>query len=207
MLSRFFKKLPHHPQHKNGQETETCCGLDPRVILHYGIPSTSSRIAYDPFQRLLAICTLDGRIKVIGGDYIEGLLIAPKPLPFKHLEFLENKGFLVSISNENDVQVWDLEHRYIISTLQWQCNITAFSVIQGTTYMYLGDEYGSVSVLTYDAEDKKLFQNSYQIRAQSVSESTGASLIERRSVVGVLSQPCSHGNRQDKHHLEFLYLS
>lgn len=28
----------------------------------------------------------DGRIKVIGGDNIEGLLISPKLLPFKYLE-------------------------------------------------------------------------------------------------------------------------
>lgn len=28
----------------------------------------------------------DGRIKIIGGDNIEGLLISPKKLPFKNLE-------------------------------------------------------------------------------------------------------------------------
>lgn len=28
----------------------------------------------------------DGRIKIIGGDNIEGLLISPKKLPYKHLE-------------------------------------------------------------------------------------------------------------------------
>ncbi|GAB2210661.1 hypothetical protein Droror1_Dr00015939 [Drosera rotundifolia] len=189
MFSKIFNKQ------KADQDTDTSVTLDTQVILHYGVPSTSSRIAYDPFQHLLAVCTLDGRIKVIGGDNIEGLLIAPKQLPFKHLEFLENQGFLISVSNENDVQVWDLEHRYIVSTLQWHCNITAFLVIQGTSYMYLGDEYGCVSVLMYDVEDKKLLQNVYQISAQSVSEATGISMLEHCSVVGVLSQPFSQGNR------------
>lgn len=33
-------------------------------------------------------------------------------------------------------QVWDLEHRQIASTLQWESNITSFSVIYGTPYMY-----------------------------------------------------------------------
>lgn len=28
----------------------------------------------------------DGRIKVIGGDNIEGLLISPNPLPYKYLQ-------------------------------------------------------------------------------------------------------------------------
>ncbi|KAL0359167.1 UNVERIFIED_CONTAM: hypothetical protein Sangu_0766100 [Sesamum angustifolium] len=58
----------------------------PRVAVHYGIPSTALILAFDPIQRLLAIGTLDGRIKVVGGDNIEGLLISPKALPFKNLE-------------------------------------------------------------------------------------------------------------------------
>ncbi|XP_024024143.1 syntaxin-binding protein 5-like [Morus notabilis] len=73
--------------------------LDLRIAVHYGIPSTSSILAFDPIQRLLAIGTLDGRIKVIGGDGI-GLLISPKQLPFKYIE-----GYLVSILNDNDIQM------------------------------------------------------------------------------------------------------
>ena len=106
---------------------------------------------------------------------------------FVLLQFLENQGFLASVSNENEVQVlifcgscrliswnimtghkarlfsssiflyvcihsfavlcfnsghafrfwqvWDLERRCITSNLQWESNITAFSVIYGTHYM------------------------------------------------------------------------
>ncbi|KAK3229097.1 hypothetical protein Dsin_000978 [Dipteronia sinensis] len=64
--------------------------LDPRVTVHYGIPSTASVLAFDPIQRLLAVGTLDGRIKVIGGDNIEGLFVSPKQLPFKNLEVCES---------------------------------------------------------------------------------------------------------------------
>jgi len=31
----------------------------------------------------------DGRIKIIGGDNIEGLLISPKKLPYKNLEVIK----------------------------------------------------------------------------------------------------------------------
>ncbi|KAK0583542.1 hypothetical protein LWI29_038019 [Acer saccharum] len=114
------------PSPKEGSLTRN--DLDPRVTVHYGIPSTASVLAFDPVQRLLAVGTLDGRIKVIGGDNIEGLFVSPKQLPFKNLEFLRNQGFLVSVSNENEIQVWDLEHRGINSTFRWESNITAFSV-------------------------------------------------------------------------------
>jgi syntaxin-binding protein 5 len=60
--------------------------LDPHIITHSGIPSTASLLAFDPIQCLLAVGTLDGRIKVIGGDNIEAILASPKQLPFKNLE-------------------------------------------------------------------------------------------------------------------------
>lgn len=36
----------------------TSADLDPRVVLHYGIPSTASILAVDPIQGLLAVGTL-----------------------------------------------------------------------------------------------------------------------------------------------------
>ncbi|KAF9596445.1 hypothetical protein IFM89_011274 [Coptis chinensis] len=177
------------------QQNVTLKDLNPRVEIHYGIPSTASILAFDPFQRLLAIGTLDGRIKVIGGDNIEGLLISPNSLPFKSLEFLHNQGFLVSVSNGNDVEVWDLENRCLTSYLQWECNITAFSVISSTCFMFIGDEYGSMSVLKYDAEEGKLLQLPYHVPSSSISDVTGVSLPSHESIVAVLPQPCTSGNR------------
>ncbi|GLT31484.1 hypothetical protein SLA2020_062170 [Shorea laevis] len=169
--------------------------FDPCITLHYGIPATASILAFDPIQRLLAVGTLEGRIKVIGGDNVEGLLVSPEKLPFKHLEFLQNQGFLASVSNGNEIQVWDLENRRITSNLKWESNITAFSVIHGTSYMYIGDEYGMVFVIKYDAEEGKLIYMSYYVPKDVIAEAAGVSSPNHHSVVGVLPQPCSQGNR------------
>ncbi|KAL8463043.1 hypothetical protein ACS0TY_033889 [Phlomoides rotata] len=176
-------------------ESMATSDLAPVVAVHYGIPSTASILAFDPIQGLLAVGTLDGRIKVIGGGNIEGLLISHKALPFKHLEFLQNQGFLVSVSNENEIQVWDLEKRHISSNIKWESNITAFSVISGTNYMYLGDEYGFLSVLKYDAEEENILQLPYHVPPNLIADGAGIPLPDHQSVVGVLSQPCSGGNR------------
>lgn len=190
MLNKLFPKVTQSPE-----RSMTLTDLEPRVAVHYGIPSTASILAFDPIQHLLAIGTLDGRIKVIGGDNIEALLVSPKSLPFKNLEFLHNQGFLVSVSNENEVQVWDLEHRRIATSIQWESNITAFSVIYGFQYMYVGDEYGFLSVLKYDAEEGKVLQLPYYITASLIADGAGISLPDHQSIVGVLPQPCSSGNR------------
>ncbi|KAL1819113.1 hypothetical protein ACET3Z_013982 [Daucus carota] len=186
--------LPHHsPQHN--LSSVTAADLDFQVAVHYGIPSTASIMSFDPIQRLLAIGTLDGRIKVIGGDNIEGLLISRKQLPYKYLEFLVNQGYIVSISNDNDIQVWNLESRCIACTLQWEANITAFSVIKGSCFMYVGDENGLISVLKYEADDEELLLLPYQVSAVSLAESAGSSFPDNPTIVGVLPQPCSSGNR------------
>ncbi|XP_031373357.1 uncharacterized protein LOC116188258 isoform X3 [Punica granatum] len=193
---RFFQKAAQQLHQKSPQGGEnSSVDLQPRVTLHYGIPSTSSVLAFDPIQSLLAVGTLDGRIKVVGGDNIEALLVSPKQLPFKYLQFLQNQGFLASISNDNDIQVWDLKLRNIACSMQWDSNVTAFSVIRGTTYMYVGDENGLVCVLKYDVGERKLIQLPYLVPAESIAEAAAISVPPHKSVVGVLPQPLSEGNR------------
>ncbi|XP_044473048.1 uncharacterized protein LOC123201555 isoform X2 [Mangifera indica] len=193
---RFLQKAIHHAQHILPQHGSlTSADLDLHIAIHYGIPSTASILAFDHIQRLLAIATLDGRIKLIGGDNIEGLLVSPNQFPYKYLEFLQNQGFLVGITNDNEIQVWNLESRSIASCLQWESNITAFSVISGSHFMYIGDEYGLVSVLKYDADGGRLIQLPYEISSNSLSELAGFPLPNHHPVVGVLPQPSSSGNR------------
>ncbi|XP_020578805.1 uncharacterized protein LOC110023645 isoform X2 [Phalaenopsis equestris] len=168
---------------------------DFQVAMHYGIPYTASILAFDAVQRLLAIGTLDGRIKIIGGDNIEGLLISLKKIPYKYLEFLDNKGFIIGVSNENDIQVWDLQCRKLSYSVQWEANITAFAVISGTYLMYVGDENGLLSVLKYDSENEKLLSMPYNIPLKPLSESLGVSIPDQQQIVGILPQPGISGTR------------
>ncbi|KAK7294709.1 hypothetical protein RJT34_17602 [Clitoria ternatea] len=181
----------HNLQHGSLHESE----LDPRIVIHYGIPSTASVLSFDPIQRLLAIGTLDGRLKVIGGDNIEGLLVSPKQSPYKYLEFLQNQGYLVGILNDNDIQVWNLESRSLICSFQWESNITAFSVISGSHLIYVGDEHGLFSVIKFEAEEGQLLQSSYNLSAKFLREAAGFSESSDHPIVGVLPQPLSSGNR------------
>ncbi|PWZ53470.1 hypothetical protein Zm00014a_012416 [Zea mays] len=103
---------------------------------------------------VVACYYLDARIKIFGGDNIEGLLISPKSVPYKFLQFIKNQGLLVAISNENEIQ--------------WDVNITAFAVIERTFMMYLGDENGLLSVLKYDVDDGKLQIMPYNVHIHSL---------------------------------------
>ncbi|MED6130954.1 hypothetical protein PIB30_005608 [Stylosanthes scabra] len=200
----FAKKLLHKAvlHHSNHNKLQLhgrlkSSELDPRIVIHYGIPSTASVLAFDSIQRLLAIGTLDGRLKVIGGDNIEGILISPKQLPYKHLEFLQNQGYLVGVLNDNDIQIWSLESRSLVCSLEWESNITAFSVISGSHFIYVGDEFGSFSVVKFEAEEGQLLKSSYDLSAKFLREAAGFPDSSDQPIVGILSQPSSSGNRQD----------
>lgn len=192
----FVKNLLQKAKGQNSQHGNmTSINLDFQVAMHYGIPYTSTIIAFDAVQRLMAIGTLDGRIKIIGGDNIEGLLISPKKLPYKYLEFLDNKGLIMGVSNENDIQVWDLQCRKLSYSLQWEANITAFAAISGTHLIFVGDENGLFSVLKYDLDEEKLFIMPYNIPAKLLSDSVGVSIPNQQQIVGILPQPGTLGTR------------
>ncbi|KAE8650981.1 uncharacterized protein LOC101217343 [Cucumis sativus] len=192
---RLLQKAIHHSQHAVQRGSLTPEDLKLRVTVHYGIPSTASILAFDSIQRLLALATLDGRIKVIGGGGIEGLLMSPNQLPYKYLEFITNQGYLVSISNDNEIQVWSLDSRSIACCLQWESNITAFSIVGGSHFMYVGDENGLLSVVKFDPEDEKLMLLPYRISATSIGDVAGFSFPDDQPspIIGVL-QHSSIGN-------------
>ncbi|XP_047152766.1 uncharacterized protein LOC124824377 [Vigna umbellata] len=189
------KALLHHSNHKLRHGGLQGGELDPRIVFHYGIPSTASVLAFDPIQRLLAIGTLDGRLKVIGGDNIEGLLVSPKQLPYKYLEFLQNQGHLVGVLNDNDIQVWNLESRSLVCSLQWESEITAFSVVSGSHFIYVGDQHGLFSVIKFEAEEGQLLKSSYNLSAKFLREAAGFPDPSVQPIIGILLQPSSFGNR------------
>uniref|UniRef100_A0A6N2KMC9 Uncharacterized protein n=1 Tax=Salix viminalis TaxID=40686 RepID=A0A6N2KMC9_SALVM len=88
MLSakRLIQKAVLLRHHQEERSSLTAADLDLQVVVHYGIPSTASLLAFDSIQRLLAIATLDGRLKVFGGDGIEVIFTSPKQLPYKNIE-------------------------------------------------------------------------------------------------------------------------
>ncbi|XP_074574297.1 uncharacterized protein LOC141830770 isoform X3 [Curcuma longa] len=190
IVKRLFDKIT-----KQHTEEHRCrlSGLDLQIASHYGIPYTTSILAFDRVQRLLAIGTLDGRIKVIGGDNIECLLISPKKVPYKYLEFLHNHGFIVGVTTENEIQVWNLELRQLVYSFQWEANVTAFSVIFGTYFMYVGDENGLLSVIKCDEEDRKLLKLPYQLSSADLS--ADISFDGTQSIVGILPQSGTSSTR------------
>ncbi|KAG1668676.1 hypothetical protein FOA52_001284 [Chlamydomonas sp. UWO 241] len=77
-----------------------------------GLPLSADGMAFDPLQRLLAVSTSDGHIKIFGRLGVEKTVPVPthtfRPGPTAQLLFVPNRGVLLRISQPGVLDAWDL---------------------------------------------------------------------------------------------------
>lgn len=169
--------------------------LDPRLVFHYGIPSGSISLAYDSVQKILAISTKDGRIKLLSTkDNTQALLESNAAVPCKFLQFLENQGVLFRVTIENHIEVWDIERKQLSYVYIFKEEITAFTVIQHTSFVYVGDSVGNVSVLKLDSLTYHLIPMDYNIPL-SASHGNTTEEVDDTAVMYIMPQPMAESKR------------
>lgn len=166
--------------------------VEPRVVFHYGVPTGSNMFAYDPTQRILAISTQDGRIKLYGKDNTQALLQSSEAVPSKFLQFLHNEGILLNVTSTNLIEVWDIDKKLLSHVHVCKEEITSFTVMQHTSYMYVGDSAGNISVLKLDQEPCQIVKMKYTI---PLSASHGNEVSGDPAVVHILPQPTAESKR------------
>ncbi|KAJ4837935.1 hypothetical protein Tsubulata_022530 [Turnera subulata] len=150
--------------------------VEPRVVFHYGIPSGATMFAYDSFQRILALSTQDGRVKLFGKDNTQALLESPESVPSKFL------------------QVWDVDKRVLSHVYVFKGDITAFAVMQTSLYMYVGDSAGNISILKLDQETWHIVPMKYTIPF-SASHGSPTEVSAGTAVSHILPQPNAESKR------------
>ncbi|WOL07246.1 hypothetical protein Cni_G15985 [Canna indica] len=137
--------------------------VKPRLAFHYGIPPESSSLAYDHIQHILAISTRNGFIKLFGKDNSQALLQSEEAGPSKFLEFLDNQAILFNVTTQNRIEVWNIDKKQLSHVHNFNDEITSFSVMQQSFYIYIGDCHGNVTVLKLDHTLQCLVQMPYRI--------------------------------------------
>ncbi|KAH1206126.1 Craniofacial development protein 2 [Glycine max] len=176
----FVKKLVEKASIKktggNSSDGLKASDVDPRLVFHHGVPSGGAKFAYDTIQRILALSTKDGQIKLYGKDNAQAMLESSEPLPSKFL------------------QVWDIDKKLLSDVYMAKEEITSFAVIHHSLYMYIGHSNGNISVLKLDQEPSwHLVQMKYTI---PLSASYGNSEVSDDTVVThILPQPAAESKR------------
>ncbi|KAJ8763993.1 hypothetical protein K2173_004864 [Erythroxylum novogranatense] len=168
--------------------------VDPRLAFHYGIPSGAAMLAYDPIQKILAISTKDGRIKLFGKDNTQTLLESPEAVPSKFLQFFHNRGYLLNVTSNNHIEVWDVDKKLLSQVHALKEDITSFSVMQLSLYMYVGDSLGNVSVFRLIEEPCQIVPMAYNVPL-SASHGNSTEVSSDTTVVDILPQPTAESKR------------
>ncbi|CAF1230907.1 unnamed protein product [Adineta steineri] len=80
-------------------------------IVRYGFPYRPTTLAYDPVQKILAIGTKNGIIKIYGGAFVECSLVHPTEVEIVQLVFRINEGALISACRDNYIHLWSLRQK------------------------------------------------------------------------------------------------
>ncbi|CAL0313098.1 unnamed protein product [Lupinus luteus] len=167
--------------------------VDPHLIFHQGVPSGSTKFAYDTIQKILSLSTKDGRIKLFGEDNGQALLESSETVPSKFLQFIQNQGILINVTSNNHIEVWDIDKKLLSDVYVVKEEIASFAVIHHSLYMYIGDSIGNISVLKLDREPWKIVHMKYTI---PLSASYGNSEVsDDTAVTHILPQPAAESRR------------
>ncbi|KAL4577786.1 hypothetical protein LXL04_013900 [Taraxacum kok-saghyz] len=169
--------------------------INPRPIFHYGLPSGCNLLAHDPIQKILAISTIDGRIKLFGQDNTQVVLESPEAVPSKFLQFIHNQPFLININANNHIEVWNTDLKSLAHVHVYKQEITSFTVLQRTFYMYVGDSFGNVSVFKFDKESNSIIQMKYRIPLSASHGDNSTGDHSDAAVMYILPQPSAESKR------------
>ncbi|RVW85722.1 Syntaxin-binding protein 5 [Vitis vinifera] len=178
LQAMFVKKLVEKASKKPGGSLDGLKSqdVDPRLVFHYGIPGGSILFAYDSIQKILAIATRDGRIKLFGKDNTQALLESNETVPSKFL------------------QVWDIDKKLLSHVHVFKEEITSFMVMQRSFFMYLGDSSGNISVLKLEQEPCHMVQMKYTIPS-TASHGNPTEVAGGTAVMHILPQPTAESKR------------
>ncbi|XP_050241534.1 uncharacterized protein LOC126690430 isoform X2 [Quercus robur] len=192
----FVRKLVEKAAKKPGGNEDglKSSEVDPRVVFHYGIPSGSTMFAYDSIQKILAISTKDGQIKLFGKDNTQALLESNEISPSKFLQFMKNRGILLNATSKNHLEVWDIDKKLLSHVHVFKGEITSFTVMQHSLFIYIGYSDGNISVLKLDEEPFHIVQMKYTIPL-SASHGNVTEVSDDNAVLHILPQPTAESKR------------
>ncbi|UJR25564.1 hypothetical protein I4U23_006909 [Adineta vaga] len=124
-------------------------------IVRYGFPYRPTTLAYDPVQKVLAIGTKNGIIKIYGGAFVECSLEHPSEIEIVQLVFRINEGALISACRDNYIHLWNLRQKkpVIASSLRFvkeKISRCFLPLAFNSKWLMVGTYCGNVYVVNLD---------------------------------------------------------
>ena len=136
-----------------------------RATLHHGLPGNISAIAYDPIQKLLAVGTAAGLVKIFGKPSVE-VVVNQYEGSISHLLFIGNSGKLLIVhKGSSTCELVNLDTKRALGTYVFTgTEVTALSQVADTSFVFVGLLNGNINVLNTAT---KLSISTYKISSRT----------------------------------------
>lgn len=123
-------------------------------IVRHGFPYNPTCVAFDPIQRLIAIGTRNGCIRIVGRPGVDINVQHVGQQPVVQLIFIINEGSLISICADESVHLWNLKLKYptTIHSLKFQRERPTYAHLPfQSKWLYVGTERGNVHIVNTES--------------------------------------------------------
>ncbi|XP_063676255.1 syntaxin-binding protein 5-like [Bolinopsis microptera] len=161
-LGQISSKLgPKGSQSAVSNNNEASSLFKVQKTIRYGLPFEPTTLAYDPIQKVIAVGSKSGDIRLYGKPGVETYVCHEEGRAIKHLFFSVNEGALVSVTVDDCLHLWNLRQRapQVVQSLLFKreslcvCKLPLF-----TKWIYLGTEKGNIFVVNLETFDLSGYQ-------------------------------------------------
>ncbi|XP_061785511.2 syntaxin-binding protein 5a isoform X7 [Nerophis lumbriciformis] len=122
--------------------------------VRHGFPYQPSSMAFDPVQKILAIGTQRGALRLFGRPGVESYCQHESEAAVIQLQFLINEGALVSALADDTVHLWNLRQKRpaILHSLKFSKERITFCHLPfQSKWLYIGTERGNVHIVNVES--------------------------------------------------------
>ncbi|XP_072469979.1 syntaxin-binding protein 5-like isoform X4 [Notamacropus eugenii] len=136
------------------QETLTSDYFQICKTVRHGFPYQPTALAFDPVQKILAIGTRSGAIRILGRPGVDCYCQHESGAAVLQLQFLINEGALVSASSDETLHLWNLRQKRpaILHSLKFNRErITYCHLPFQSKWLYVGTERGNTHIVNIES--------------------------------------------------------
>uniref|UniRef100_A0A8D2ITZ6 Syntaxin binding protein 5 like n=1 Tax=Varanus komodoensis TaxID=61221 RepID=A0A8D2ITZ6_VARKO len=136
------------------QETLTSDYFQICKTVRHGFPYLPTTLAFDPVQKILAIGTRTGAIRILGRPGVDCYCEHESGAAVLQLQFLINEGALVSASSDDMLHLWNLRQKRpaILHSLKFNRERITFCHLPfQSKWLYVGTERGNTHIVNIES--------------------------------------------------------
>ncbi|XP_069491930.1 syntaxin-binding protein 5-like isoform X1 [Ambystoma mexicanum] len=142
------------PRELEVQETLNSDHFQLCKTVRHGFPYQPTALAFDPVQKILAIGTRTGAIRILGRPGVDCYCQHNSGAAVLHLQFLINEGALVSACTDDTLHLWNLRQKRpaVLHSLKFNRErITSCHLPFQSKWLYVGTERGNTHIVNIES--------------------------------------------------------